>query len=63
MKDYGMIELWDDRAVQVVPNTGIRIQDYVEEKVRKRDVRSATNDYYPKKEQPKGREPFRKFFK
>lgn len=24
-KDYGMIELWDDRAVAVVPNTGIRI--------------------------------------
>lgn len=23
-KDYGMIELWDDRAVQVVPNTGVR---------------------------------------
>jgi hypothetical protein len=23
-KDYGMIELWDDRAVQVVPNTGDR---------------------------------------
>lgn len=23
-KDYGMIELWDDRAVQVIPNTGIR---------------------------------------
>jgi hypothetical protein len=23
-KDYGMIELWDDRAVQVVPNTGSR---------------------------------------
>lgn len=22
VKDYGMIELWDDRAVQVVPNTG-----------------------------------------
>lgn len=22
MKDYGMIELWDDRAVQVEPNTG-----------------------------------------
>lgn len=21
-KDFGMIELWDDRAVQVVPNTG-----------------------------------------
>lgn len=23
-KDYGMIELWDDRAVQVIPNTGMR---------------------------------------
>ncbi len=24
VKDYGMVELWDDRAVQVVPNLGIR---------------------------------------
>jgi hypothetical protein len=24
VKDYGMIELWDDRAVQVIPNTGRR---------------------------------------
>ena len=23
-KDYGMVELWDDRCVQVVPNTGQR---------------------------------------
>lgn len=23
-KDYNMIEQWDDRAVQVVPNTGLR---------------------------------------
>lgn len=23
-KDYGMIQLWDDRAVQVIPNTGLR---------------------------------------
>lgn len=23
-KDYGMTELWDDRAVQVIPNTGKR---------------------------------------
>lgn len=23
-KDYGMIELWDDRCVQVIPNTGKR---------------------------------------
>lgn len=24
VKDYAMVELWDDRAVQVVPNTGLR---------------------------------------
>lgn len=24
-KDYGMIELWDDRCVQVIPNTGERV--------------------------------------
>lgn len=24
-KDFGMVELWDDRAVQVVPNTGERV--------------------------------------
>lgn len=24
VKDFEMIELWDDRAVQVVPNTGLR---------------------------------------
>lgn len=24
MKDFGMVELWDDRAVQVIPNTGQR---------------------------------------
>ncbi len=23
-KDYDMVELWDDRAVQVIPNTGER---------------------------------------
>ncbi len=23
-KDYDMVELWDDRCVQVVPNTGMR---------------------------------------
>ncbi len=22
VKDFGMVELWDDRAVQVIPNTG-----------------------------------------
>lgn len=24
VKDYGMVEFWDDRAVQVIPNTGRR---------------------------------------
>jgi len=24
-KDYAMLELWDDRAVQVIPNTGERV--------------------------------------
>ena len=24
-KDYAMIELWDDRAIQVKPNTGVRV--------------------------------------
>ena len=24
-KDFQMIELWDDRAIQVIPNTGIRV--------------------------------------
>ena len=27
VKDYGMIELWDDRCVQVVPNTGQTIAE------------------------------------
>lgn len=26
-KDYGMIELWDDRCVQVIPNTGRTLAD------------------------------------
>lgn len=24
-KDYAMVELWDDRAVQVIPNKGVRV--------------------------------------
>ena len=27
VKDYSMIQLWDDRAVQVVPNTGEAVGD------------------------------------
>lgn len=29
-KDYGMVELWDDRCVQVIPNTGRTIADELE---------------------------------
>lgn len=25
IKDFGMVELWDDRAIQVKPNTGERV--------------------------------------
>lgn len=25
VKDFGMVELWDDRAVQVIQNTGLRV--------------------------------------
>lgn len=28
-KDYGMIELWDDRCVQVIPNTGQRADSHL----------------------------------
>jgi hypothetical protein len=30
-KDYSMIEVWDDRAIQVVPNTGLRADGVGEE--------------------------------
>lgn len=29
VKDYAMIELWDDRVVQVIPNTGLRVDETV----------------------------------
>jgi|SRR6185436_5113679 len=29
IKDYAMISLYDDRAIQVVPNTGVLMQDLV----------------------------------
>lgn len=28
VKDYAMVELWDDRAVQVIPNTGQRADGF-----------------------------------
>jgi hypothetical protein len=33
MKDYSMIELWDDRAVQVIPNTGVALQELINQAV------------------------------
>lgn len=27
-KDYNMMELWDDRAVQVIPNTGLTVLEH-----------------------------------
>jgi hypothetical protein len=30
-KDYGMVELWDDRAVQVIPNTGKTLDEALSE--------------------------------
>jgi hypothetical protein len=30
-KDYGMVQLWDDRCVQVIPNKGIALQDLIKE--------------------------------
>jgi hypothetical protein len=28
-KDFDMTELWDDRCIQVVPNTGIPLKEYI----------------------------------
>ena len=41
VKDFEMIELWDDRAVQVIPNTGRALQDNV---VVVRDLRRFSDD-------------------
>ncbi len=30
-KDFGMFELWDDRAIQVIKNTGERADGFLEE--------------------------------
>lgn len=31
-KDFGMIELWDDRCVQVIPNTGLPVTAVVDKR-------------------------------
>ena len=32
-KDYGMIELYDDRCKQIIPNTGMLIEEYLQNKI------------------------------
>lgn len=43
-KDYGMIELWDDRCVQVIPNTGRTIADELESERSARSGKAAGSD-------------------
>jgi hypothetical protein len=35
IKDFGMLRLYDDRCKEVVPNTGLTIQEYMEEGEKK----------------------------
>lgn len=44
LKDYGMVELWDDRAVQVVPNTGEALIDRIAQLEAERDALAAALD-------------------
>jgi hypothetical protein len=34
VKEYSMIELWDDRSVQVIPNTGISLRQLAQENLQ-----------------------------
>lgn len=43
-KDYAMVQLWDDRAVQVIPNTGICMAEALEEMRQERDSLRAALD-------------------
>lgn len=38
-KDFRMIELWDDRCVQVIPNTGASVEEFLTAKFVKERVR------------------------
>ena len=39
-KDYNMVELWDDRAIQVVPNTGLTLSEEYEAEILARTGKS-----------------------
>jgi hypothetical protein len=30
MKDFGCVEIWDDRVKQVIPNTGVFVEDLID---------------------------------
>ena len=48
-KDYGMIELWDDRCVQVVPNTGrIATEEAAESALREAEAVADEQSYIGK---------------
>ena len=35
-KDFKMIEYWDDRCIQVVPNTGVPIREYLPTNIKEK---------------------------
>lgn len=35
MKDWMMVEFWDDRCIQVMPNTGVTVSEYIKNKKQK----------------------------
>ena len=37
-KDHALMELWDDRAVQVEPNTGVALQEVLSRALAERDL-------------------------
>lgn len=36
VKDPGMLELWDDRSVQVIPNTGLSIKEHLQQQAEQK---------------------------
>ncbi len=37
-KDFSMVELWDDRCVQVIPNTGVSLKELLREQTKETNV-------------------------
>ena len=53
VKDYSMMELWDDRSVQVIPNTGISIRQLAQENLEHDDFTDSTITTTTKPDHPK----------